>query len=156
MPPPAFGADSAVPIRPSKWLCVWIALVTIAAVALCAVYLPVWAALIAGLFAVGIAIYVTHRDALLTLPHSIVALRFGQSGLHYQSRNGVWREAQGSDDLASSFVSRWLSIVAVSAANTVHRRHIVLMPDSLDHDVARQIRVWLKWSRNERGDGANQ
>ena len=125
---------------------------TIAAVILCSVYLPIWGAISASLLCIGFAIHVARRDALLTSPHSIVALRFGPSGLDYQFRNGVWREGQENDALASSFVSRWLSVVAVRAANTAHRRYIILMPDSLDGDVARRARIWLKWSRSELSD----
>lgn len=140
---PAFGSEGPVLISPSKMLCVWIALVTTTAVALCAVYLPGWIAIVASLLCVCTAIHMMRRDALLTALQSIVSLRFGYSHLDFQCKNGSWHAGKV---IPSSFVSRWLSIVAIRT-ETASRRHIILMPDSLNGDVRRWMRVWLKWSQ---------
>ena len=115
-------------------------------VLLCAVYLPLWGAVIACGFVIAGAIHVARRDALLVSPQSIITLRLGSSGLDYQLKTGAWQE--GRDTAAgASFVGKWISVVAVRAGNSRRRRHIILLPDSVSHDVARRVRVWLRWSQ---------
>ena len=142
---PAFGAEGFVPISPSRWLCIWITFAASAAVILSFCYLPLWGAIGACLICVSAAIRTARRDALLTATQSVVLLRFRHTGLDYQFRNGLWREG---GNLGASFVSRWLSVVALRSTDAPRHRHIILMPDSLKGDAARQVRIWLKWSQH--------
>jgi hypothetical protein len=116
---------------------------------LCAVYLPVWGVAIVSVLTVGGAAQVVYRDALLASAQSIITLQPGYSGLDYQFKNGDWRRSTESGSPHSSFVSRWLSVIAVRDSDTHRRRYVVLMPDSMDPEAARRVRVWLKWHRVE-------
>jgi hypothetical protein len=140
------GAEGTVPLSPSKWLCAWIVCVTATAVILSVIYLPAWSAIPLSLCFLTGAVISLRRDALLTTPDAVTRLRFSASGLDFQCKDGTWHEGAV---LPSSFVNRWLSIVAVDVAPASQRRYIVLMPDSLNGDVARQLRVWLRWAKDQ-------
>lgn len=155
MTSPLSASQGPFAISPSAWLCGWISVLTTLVVILCAVYLPLWSAVITITVCTGVAMQCWRREVLLASPDSIVALRFGQSRFDFQFKNGQWNAACWSPQsgaLASGFVSSWLSIIAVRATDTCPRRYIVLMPDSLDHNASRRTRVWLKWSRDKDSD----
>ncbi len=143
-------------ITPSRWLCIWIALVSAGAVVLCAAYLSTAGAIVAGIVLAALGIHAVLRDALLILPQSIVALRIEHSTLGYQLKNGRWHAADAAVTLRSSFVSRWLCVVTISSPESAQRRHVVLMPDSLSSEKARLTRRWLKWVRRNTRDPADQ
>jgi hypothetical protein len=143
MSPPAFGSEEHFPISPSKLLCLWIVLATAFALVFCFLYFPLWGAALAGICAIGSAIHVVRRDALLISPRSIIALRLGHSRLDYQLKTGAWEEGHTATP-GSNFVSGWLSVVAVRAGSS--KRHVILLPDSLGRESARRLRVWLRWS----------
>jgi hypothetical protein len=144
---PDLGSATPAPISPSRILVLWLVLIVAASSALCALYLPMWGAVAVDSGLIGAAFHVARRDAFLVSPQSIVTLRFGPSGLDFQYKNGIWHEGKEGAALASSFVSRWVSVVAVGTDDSPRRRYIVLLPDSLDHAAARRLRIWLQWSR---------
>jgi hypothetical protein len=159
MASPDFDSHGTFPILPSKWLCIWIAFVTAAAVILCATHLPPWIALIATAVCTGCTIHLLRRDALQTLPESIVTMRFGASRFDYQFKNGQWcdgNELLEGGPLISGFVSRWLSVIAVRVAGARRRRYVVLMPDSLDGEAYRRTRIWLKWTQWQKNDAVDK
>ncbi len=141
-----FGSEGAVALSPSRLLCTWIAGAVAGSIALTALYFPVWAALVFDAAITVIAIHIARRDALLISPKAVVALRFDLAGLHVQFRNGTWLEVKDGATLSSSFVNCWLSLVVVDCRTPWQRRTIVLLPDSLNPDVARRLRIWLWWS----------
>lgn len=143
---PALGLDGPVTVAPSLLLCGWIAVVAAASTFLCAVYLPVLSACVAGGLIVSAACYFGSRDALLLLPQSIVRVRPGREGLTVQYKNGEWHTSDYGVMLPSGFVSRWCLAVAVRDSASGRIRHLLLMPDSLAPAVFRRLRVWLVWS----------
>ena len=107
--------------------------------------MPLWGAALVSVFSIGSAAHVVRRDALLVSPLSIIALRLGHSRLDYQFKTGVWQEGHAATP-GSSFVSGWLSAVAVRTGDSKRHRYIILLPDSLSRESARRLRVWLRWS----------
>ena len=71
----------------------------------------------------------------------IVALRVNIKGeFSVQQRGGEWLVASV---LVSSFVMPWLTILQLKIADK--REYLVLLPDALDADDFRRLRVWLRW-----------
>ena len=135
-----------MPLSPSKWLCAWIGCATALVVSLSAIYLPVWGAILFSPFCVASAVISARRDALLIAPDAVTRLRFSVSGLDFQCKDGAWREGTV---LPSTFVSRWLSIVALGVAPAARPKYIVLMPDMLNSEVARRLRIRLRWAKDK-------
>ena len=72
---------------------------------------------------------------------NIVALRVNIKGeFSVQRRGGEWLEVSV---LGSSFVMPWLTILHLKIADK--REYLVLLPDNLDADDFRRLRVWLRW-----------
>lgn len=104
---------------------------------------PQWiAALLMPLF-LGSAWYYLLRDGFRTLQHSLVALRLHDDcGCEFQTRAGVWHEAAL---LGSSFVSPYLAVLNLRPASGRIAKHLVILPDAVDSEDFRRLRVWLKW-----------
>ena len=141
-----FGSEGAVAILPSRLLCVWIGMAAASSITLAVLYLPVLGALAASATITAGGVVLACRRALLLSPYAIVSLRFGLNGLDVQFRNGTWLVGREGDSLSGSFVSRWVSLVSVKNAYPRRRLILVLMPDSLNRDMARRLRIWLRWS----------
>lgn len=140
----------ALSLRPSRILAGGLAVVGCAGIVLSAMLpLPIWGRgvlMLALLAAMGHAIV---HHALLRLPHSINALEVGANGiLRCHSVRHGWREAQVLD---SSFVTPWLVVMHLQVDGLRWMRPVVILGDILDAELARQLRVWMKWGRG-RGD----
>lgn len=104
--------------------------------------LPWWAI---GLLATAIvASAVIHvRAALLKTVSSIVALEFADDcACKLETRRGELRDAAV---LGSSFVAPYLTIINLRIEGRRFVRHAVLLPDSLDPNAFRELRVLLRW-----------
>lgn len=67
-----------------------------------------------------------------------------ESKLQLISRNGARQEAKV---LESTFVAAYLTVLNAEDMETGKRIHIILMPDNVEPDSFRQLRVWLRWGR---------
>jgi toxin CptA len=130
-----------VRLRPSRALAAAIASGHLAAAAAAIVALPGAAAAIATL---GVALSaIAHvRLALHRAPHAVVGLEFTADG-----RAGV--AGPGGDWLAARVRSAvvpvpWLAVVTLRDA-LGRRRSAVVLPDSLDREAFRRLRLWLRW-----------
>jgi toxin CptA len=88
-------------------------------------------------------------SAALSLRHAmrpqVVALRVNVKGeLFIQQCDGDWLEATL---LGSSFVAPYLTILNLRLSNKRWPQHVLLMPDVVQADAFRRLRVWLKWGR---------
>jgi toxin CptA len=88
------------------------------------------------------AIYYVLRDARLTLEGAWVAMRLEDNRVIFFNRNGD--ESTGKL-LRSSVVTPHLVILNIVLPGRRSGRSVVLMPDSMDEESFRQLRVVLKW-----------
>jgi toxin CptA len=105
--------------------------------------LPLWLAIsLMPLFA-GSAWHTLRRDGFRTLRHSLIALRLdADCRCEFQTRAGAWHEAAL---LGSSFVSPYLTVLNLHSEGGRFARHLVILPDAVNAEDFRRLRVWLKW-----------
>lgn len=156
MPLPAFGQDETIAVQPSKILCGWIVLSTVATTGLACVYFPLWYGLGIAMGCAGFAFYAIGHHALLKRPESVVAIRFGRSGLAVEQRNGRWHAAPDDPLTVSGFASPGLIVFRLNSERMFARHTVVLLSDSLDPAAARRLRVWLRWTRDKAPDSVGE
>jgi toxin CptA len=87
------------------------------------------------------------RTALLLTPDSVVAIEIGSDDtLSIQTRRGNW--ISECEVLESTYVAAFLAIVNVREPEMGAVRHVVLLPDSIEAEDFRRLRVWLRWKRS--------
>lgn len=98
----------------------------------------------AGTAVLGLSLrFYLRRMALLRSPQSIVAIEIGEDGkFAFQTLDGRWHAARLRQ---SSFVSPWLTVLNLSPENARWMRNVVILPDSVQADEFRRLRVWLRW-----------
>jgi toxin CptA len=96
--------------------------------------------LLGGVVLMSAARFVLAR-ALLRLPGSIVALEVpADDEVTYRTRGGRLHTAQLT---GRHYVAPWFTVVELVVAG--RHRHICVMPDQLQADQFRQLRVRLRW-----------
>lgn len=114
----------------------------IALAALVPITLPLWARiLLAALVLVSMLYHLWHDAWLLALSSNKTLLLDGDSVL-LVARNGDQVTAR---ILADSLVTPFISVLNVLPQGAYLARSIIILPDSLDAESFRQLRVWLKW-----------
>jgi toxin CptA len=104
--------------------------------------LPMWAQAGAmALLAVSL-IHSLRRHASLSAADAIVALSLHGDDAMLFRRDG--REVAGRL-LGNSTVTPYLSILNVRPQGARWSRSVVIVPDGLDAEMFRQLRVWLRW-----------
>ena len=104
--------------------------------------LPVWAnAALFGLLAVNFWHHLTHR-AWLAAPASAVALQLDGDRIIVVARGG--HQVAGKV-LPDSIIAPWLTIVNILPQGSRRVRSVIILPDSLDVESFRQLRVTLRW-----------
>ena len=130
-------------LRPSWTLAAILAVAHGAAIAaVVAVEMPLWITFvaIAALFA---NLVVELRHALLRMPDSVVALEVNSDdALAIHLRRGGWRECEV---LGNTYVVSFLVILNLRETLSRSARRVVILPDSIDAEDFRQLRVWLRW-----------
>ena len=87
--------------------------------------------------------YVVMRVALLRALNSAVALEVtSDNALSIQTRSGEWIECEV---LGSTYVVSFLTVLNLRELEKVAVRHIMILPDSMDAEDFRRLRVWLRW-----------
>ncbi len=92
--------------------------------------------------------YHLRRHAWLRTAGSCMALRFEAEGVQLMMESGVRLAGEISAD---SFVTPALTIINVFVPAQGARRSIVILPDSMDREVFRQLRVRLRWGSHPPG-----
>jgi toxin CptA len=78
-------------------------------------------------------------------PRAPVSLRIGGDGFLFLGlRNGSEAEAKVLD---SSFVHPWITILNLRLAGGRWSRNVILLPECVDAEAFRRLRVWLRWAR---------
>lgn len=99
---------------------------------------------------IGTAVVLTSSLALSLQQHvwragkrSVHAIRLnGECDMSLQRQDGVWLEVTL---LPSSFISPYLTVLNLSLEGERRARHVVILPDAMDAEQFRQLRVWLRW-----------
>lgn len=133
-------------LRPSYYLATALVLAhTAAATAVAAVDFPPWLAI--GLWcAIGASCVSTvYRFALLKSAHSIIGIELREGA------DAVFAERSGHSGkarvLGSTFVAPYLTVLNLKEEEAGGARHALILPDSLDAEEFRRLRVRLRWQR---------
>lgn len=97
---------------------------------------------VALMIAASCAAYL-YGPVLLRNAEAIVELEIGEgAALSFQTRRGEWREGAL---LGSSFVAPYLTVLNIAVPERWLARHVVILPDGIDAEEFRRLRVWLRW-----------
>lgn len=103
---------------------------------------PVWAT---GVLIVLLGLnlwYCLSRYAWLSAPLSCIGLIIDAEGVKMLRRDGAQWPCVLSPD---SLVTPYLVVLNVLPQDSRRMRSIVILPDSMEAEAFRQLRVWLKW-----------
>jgi toxin CptA len=105
--------------------------------------LPHWLAVLLMAVLLGSAWHTLRRDGFRSLRHSLIALRLEDDcRCEFQTRDGAWHEASL---LGSSFVAPHLTVLNLKPAGGRLVKYLVILPDAVNAEDFRRLRVWLKW-----------
>ncbi len=96
------------------------------------------------------AMYAISKDGMMCMPWSVLKLTVNaQQELHLYRKNGQQLLAQVE---ASSVVTPYLTILHLRTLPTTthkktwrNRQAVIVLPDHVDKEDYRQLRVWLRW-----------
>lgn len=128
--------------RPSPYLAAALGLghgAVLAALPLLA--LPAWAVAALSLAICSSLAYHWLRDAWLRLPDSCTEASFGDEAL-LTLRSGKQLRGRLADD---ALVTPYLTVLTITLDDPRGARSLVVLPDSLDAEAFRQLRLGLKW-----------
>ena len=141
-------------LQPSRMLTVLLLSVSLAAclILLCMPVLS-WLKALAILL-IGLAtIWHVAKNALLLLSKSIIKLELtSEAEFFVTQRDGQKIKAEV---LTTSFVAWYLVMLNLKLPDSRLVRHVVLMPDMLDGEAFRQLRVWLRWGHHASAPAGN-
>ena len=104
--------------------------------------LPLWAKSILVILLLYSLLHYLRRDAWLRLSDSYVGLALEGDGFILRRRDGV---SMPCAILSDSLVTPYLTVLNVLPQGAHFARSVLILPDSLDAEAFRQLRVWLKW-----------
>jgi toxin CptA len=107
--------------------------------------LPAWAAVASGGVILASLAYYLLRDAWLRLNASCVGLAMDGDGVEMSLRDGT---RVAGVILRDSVVTPALVVLNIRPQAVRAARSIVILPDSLDAESFRELRVWLKWGEH--------
>lgn len=129
--------------RPSRYLAaILIVAHGVVIAALLLLPFPAWTKAALAMLILFSMVYHVWRDAWLAAPSSGIALKLEEDHAELTTRNGGHLEGQV---LADSFVTPYLTVLNVLPQDARFARSIVIMPDTLDAESFRQLRVWMRW-----------
>lgn len=134
-------------LRPSRILAAILVLAHGAAIAMVVLAgLPLWPALIAIAALVASLVYDVRQTALLRAPDAVSAFEItADDKFSIQTRSGECLECEV---LGSTYVTYFLTILNLKAIDSGKNKRAVILPDSLDAEDFRKLRVWLRWKRD--------
>ncbi|HSD44182.1 MAG TPA: protein YgfX [Burkholderiales bacterium] len=130
-----------VQLKPSRVLAAAVALGHILALAGAATGLPPVAASVVAL-GLGLSAFHHLRLAMHRSALAVAGLEFSPAG-HFALSNpaGVWLSAEMR---RAAVPAGWLAVLAARDANG-RSRFAVILPDSVEPEAFRRLRVWLRW-----------
>ena len=138
-----------IDLRPSRILAAILVIAHGAAIAVIAlVSVPLWLKLIAiAALAVNL-MFEIRQTVLLRAPDAVVALEIASDdALSIQTRRGDWITCEV---LGSTYVIYFLAIVNLKEQGSGRAKRAVILPDSIDAEDFRKLRVWLRWKGERR------
>ena len=131
-------------LRPSRILVAILVFAHAAAIAMVVLAgLPLWLALVAIAALVASLVYAVWQTALLRAQDAVRALEItADDKFSIQTRRGERLECEV---LGSTYVTFFLTILNLKALNSGGNKRAVILPDSLDAEDFRKLRVWLRW-----------
>ncbi len=137
--------------KPSIVLTLIISAAGLAAVLILSLPALVWQIkLMSGIVMLGAVVYSICQYGLLLLPWSCLALNINSNNqVQLTYRNG---KVLPVDICRDSVVTPYLTVVNckmhdASLLSRLFAPHLVIMPDMLDTEDYRQLRVWLRWGK---------
>ena len=136
-------------LRPSHILAAILLLAHGAAITVIAlVDVPPWLQLIVIAVLLANLAYVVTRAALLRTASSVVALEVtSDNAVNILTREGEWVECEVR---GTTYVASFLTVLNLRESEKGTARHITILPDSMDAENFRQLRVWLRWKHGAR------
>jgi toxin CptA len=136
-----------IALRPSRILAAILVIAHGAALAVIAlVSVPLWLKVIAIAALAVSLVFEIRQTVLLRAPDAVVALEItSDDALSIQTRRGDWIECEV---LGSTYVTYFLAIVNLKDQGSGRVKRAVILPDSIDAEDFRKLRVWLRWKRN--------
>jgi toxin CptA len=104
--------------------------------------LPLWARILLASFVIISLLYHIWHDAWLLALSSNKTLLVDGDMVQLVARNGDQVTARV---LADSLVTPYITVLNVLPQGSYLTRSIIILPDSLDAESFRQLRVWLRW-----------
>ena len=130
-------------LQPSRYLAaVLIAAHGSAIAVLVPLALPVWAKAALAIVILFSLAYHLRRDALLSSKSAVMALMLEDDWAVLTLRGG---DQLAGQMLRDSLVTPYITVLNVLPQGARLARSVVILPDSLDAESFRQLRVWLKW-----------
>ncbi len=107
--------------------------------------IPFWIKAVAAAGLAGYWLIFIGRQSLLLTADSVVAIEIGSDNkLSVQTNRGEWDECEV---LGSTYVTSYLTILNLRQSDRGTRR-IVILPDSINAEDFRKLRVWLRWKED--------
>lgn len=130
-------------LRPSHYLAAILIVAHGAALAaLFPLNLPTWSKAALALIMLFSLVYHLRRDAWLSAPSSGTALMLDGDRVMLATRGG--KQLTGHV-LRDSLVTPLITVLNVLPQGARFARSVIILPDSLDVESFRQLRVWFKW-----------
>ena len=135
---------SKINLRPSRILVAILVFAHAAAIAMVVLAgLPLWLALLAIMALAASLVYDVRQTAMLRAPDAVSAFEItADDKFSIQTRRGEWLECEL---LGSTYVTYFLTILNLKAIDSGKNKRAVILPDSLDAEDFRKLRVWLRW-----------
>lgn len=135
-------------LQPSRYLAAMLIVahgITLAA--LFPLALPGWAKAALAAFILFSLAYHLRRDAWLSAPYASVELVLEGDRIALTTRGG---EQLAGQILRDSLVTPFITVLNVLPQDARAVRSVIILPDSLDAESFRQLRVCLKWGSNSK------
>jgi toxin CptA len=110
--------------------------------------IPVWLKTSSAVLLVASLVFYARRDALRSIPNAIRAIQFSPDcACSVQIGRVDWTEAKLLD---SSFVAPYLTVLNLRISGARFARQVVILPDAVDSEMFRKLRVLLRWKCGKR------
>ena len=132
-------------LKPSRYLAATLVLALSGTLALLWILSPPWwVILLVTAALLGSAFYYLRHDAFLSMQSSYIKLQLEADQITVTARNG---QSWTGHVLHDSFITPAITLVNILPQGAHFSRSVIILPDSLDADSFRELRVWMKWNR---------
>lgn len=132
-------------LQPSRYLAAVLVAAHGAALALLfPLVLPLWAKAALAMVIIFSLVYHLRRDAWLSSKISAMTLILEKESIVLELRGG---DQLAGQVLRDSLVTPYITVLNILPQGARLAHSVVILPDSLDAESFRQLRVWLKWGR---------